>query len=47
MIDFSSKDDIVWRGVAQAEIDIGAEPKKREALLREAIRDLLRKFPPG
>jgi len=47
VIDFSAKDDIVWRGVAQAQIDIGADPKKRDALLREAIRDLVRKFPPG
>ena len=47
VIDISSKDDIVWRGVAQATIDIGADPKKRDALLREAVRDLLRKFPPG
>ena len=47
VIDISSKDDIVWRGVAQATIEIGAEPKKRDALLREAVRDLLRKFPPG
>ena len=47
VIDISSKDDIVWRGVAQAQIDIGADPKKRDALLREAVRDLLRKFPPG
>ena len=47
VIDISSKDDIVWRGVAQAQIDIGTDPKKRDALLREAIRDLLKKFPPG
>ena len=47
VIDISSKDDIVWRGVAQAQIDIGADPKKRDSLLREAIRDLLQKFPPG
>ena len=46
VIDFSAKGDIVWRGVAQAQIDIGADPKKRDALLREAIRDLIKRFPP-
>ena len=46
VLDFSSKDDIVWRGVAQAELKMDTEPKKREAVLREAIRDLLRRFPP-
>ena len=46
VLDFNSKDDIVWRGVAQAELKMDAEPKKREAVLREAIRDLLRRFPP-
>ena len=28
VIDFNAKDDIVWRGVAQAQINIGADPKK-------------------
>ena len=46
VIDFSARNDIVWRGVAQAQIDIGADPKKRDALLREAIRDLIKRFPP-
>lgn len=39
-------DDVVWRGVAQANIKIGADDKRREALLREAVKDLLRRFPP-
>ena len=39
VLDMTAKDVIVWRGVANAKI-------KREELLREAVRDLLRKFPP-
>jgi hypothetical protein len=36
----------VWRGVAQAKIKFGIDAKKRESLLREAVHDLLRRFPP-
>ena len=37
---------MVWRGVAQAEIKLDADDKKREALMREGVRDLLRRYPP-
>ena len=37
---------MVWRGVAQAKIKLGIEVKKREALLREGVHELLRRFPP-
>ena len=46
VLDLSAKGVVVWRGVAQAKIEIGAEDKKREALLREGVRDLLRRYPP-
>lgn len=46
VLDLSAQGEIVWRGVAQAELDLDAEPKKREALLRESVRDLLRHYPP-
>jgi Domain of unknown function (DUF4136) len=36
---------IVWRGVAQAEIHLDRTPVEREARLRAAIGDLLKKFP--
>jgi len=32
--------------VAQAQIKLDADDKKREALLREGVRDLLKRFPP-
>lgn len=47
VLDISANGKVVWRGVAQAKIKIDADAKKREALLREAVRDLLRRFPPG
>ena len=42
----TAKDVIVWRGVANAKIKFEADDSKREELIREAVRDLLRKFPP-
>ena len=46
VLDLSAKGTVVWRGVAQAKIDMGADDKKREALLREGVRDLLKRYPP-
>ena len=42
----SAKGDVVWRGVAQASIKPDAPAAKREALLRDAIREVLKRFPP-
>jgi hypothetical protein len=46
VLDLSVKDTVVWRGVAQAKIQTDADDKRRTALLREAVRDLLKRFPP-
>jgi hypothetical protein len=46
VLDMSAKETVVWRGVAQANIKFDVDDKKREALIREAVRDLLRRFPP-
>ena len=46
VLDMSAKDVIVWRGVADAKIKRETENPKREDLIREAVRDLLKKFPP-
>ena len=46
VIDLSSGDNVVWRGVAQSNIKMDADNKKRESLIREAVRDLIRRFPP-
>ena len=46
VLDFSANGTVVWRGVAQAQIKMDADNKKRESLLREGVRDLLRRFPP-
>jgi len=46
VLDFNTKNDLVWRGVAQGKIKIGIDNKRREELLRDAVRDIVRRFPP-
>ncbi|HEY7449143.1 MAG TPA: DUF4136 domain-containing protein [Vicinamibacterales bacterium] len=46
VLDLSSNDRVVWRGIAQAKIDWEDDNARRTALLREAVRDLLKRFPP-
>jgi hypothetical protein len=46
VLDLSAKGVVVWRGVAQARIAFEADDKKREAILREGVRDLLKRYPP-
>ena len=46
VIDLSAKGAVVWRGVAQANVKFDADQNKRETLIREAVRDLLKRYPP-
>ena len=46
VIDLTGAGNVVWRGVAQAKLKPDTDFKKREATLREAVRDLLKRFPP-
>ena len=46
VIDLASNGNVVWRGIAQAKLKFDADFKKREAVIREAVHDLLRRFPP-
>ena len=45
VIDLTAKDTVVWRGLAETNIKPDTENTKREALVREAVRDLLRRYP--
>jgi hypothetical protein len=36
----------VWRGIGEAKINLDDDQKKREALLRDGVRELIRRFPP-
>ena len=46
VIDLAGGGNVVWRGVAQAKLKSDTDFKKREATLREGVRDLLKRFPP-
>ena len=46
VIDVAGGGNVVWRGVAQAKLKPDTDFKKREATLREGVRDLLKRFPP-
>ena len=45
VVDLSSKGTVVWRGMAQTNYKMDANEKQREALLRESVRDLVRRYP--
>ena len=36
---------IIWRGIAQAEIDSERTDEQRHARIREAVHDLMLKYP--
>ena len=46
VLDVSDGKMVVWRGLAKAKLKFGEQPARREAVLRDAVRDLLKKFPP-
>ena len=46
VLDLSVKEKIVWRGVAQEKVKFDVDNRRREELLREGVRDLLRRYPP-
>jgi len=45
VLDVSANGRVVWRGVAKAKIKMDIDEKRRQALIREAVRDLLRRYP--
>jgi hypothetical protein len=46
VLDLSAAGRVVWRGLARANIKFDVTDAQREALVREAVRDLLRRYPP-
>jgi hypothetical protein len=45
VLDMSAGGEVIWRGVAQAKIKVDADDTRRETLIREAVRDLVRRLP--
>jgi Domain of unknown function (DUF4136) len=46
VLDISANKEVVWRGIGQAELKPGQTSEKRAALIREAVADILKKYPP-
>jgi hypothetical protein len=46
VIDISANGEVVWRGIGQAQLKPGQPQAKRQALIREAVRDILKHYPP-
>jgi hypothetical protein len=46
VLDISANNEVVWRGVGQAEIKMGESLEKRQARIREAVREILKRYPP-
>jgi hypothetical protein len=36
----------VWRGIAEAQVDRQRSPAERDKRIREAVAELLKKYPP-
>lgn len=45
VLDLSAAGAVVWRGLAQTNLQPDTGDNKRETVLREAVRDLLRRYP--
>lgn len=46
VFDLAANDRVVWRGVGEAKIKMGLEQEKRVALIHEAVREIMKKYPP-
>ena len=46
VLDISANKEVVWRGIGLAELKPGQTQEKRAALVRAAVADILKKYPP-
>jgi hypothetical protein len=46
VLDLSANGEVVWRGVAEAEIKMSLPEEKRIALIRQAVGEILKGYPP-
>ena len=46
VLDLSAAGEMVFRGVGEASFKMGLEQTKRAALIHEAVRDILQRYPP-
>jgi hypothetical protein len=46
VLDLSANGEVVWRGVGEAQIKMDLDMDKRRALVKEAVRGILGRYPP-
>jgi hypothetical protein len=46
VLDLSAKGQVVWRGLGEAQIKMDLSQERRVALMREAVREILERYPP-
>ena len=46
VLDISANKEVVWRGIGQAQLKPGQAQEKRAALVREAVQEILKHYPP-
>jgi len=46
VFDMTANGRVVWRSVAEADIKMDVDPNSREKLLREVVKESLKKYPP-
>jgi Domain of unknown function (DUF4136) len=46
VFDLSANGEVVWRGIGEAKIKMELDQQKRTTLLREAVGEILKRFPP-
>ena len=46
VLDLSANGQVVWRGIAEAQIKMELDQDKRAALIREAVEKILERYPP-
>ena len=46
VLDISAQNEVIWRGIGQAELKPGQTTEKRAELIRAAVREILKHFPP-
>lgn len=46
VLDLSANGEVVWRGVGEAQIKMDLDQDKRVALVNEAVREILGRYPP-
>ena len=46
VFDLAANGEVVWRGIGESKIKMELDQQKRTALLREAVAEILKRFPP-